>query len=78
MKINFISWLIDIKEEIRTIFEITNNTYDRELSDAILRIFRSETLRTQLSEKELKQASKFSWRNTAKETVKVYNKVGSR
>jgi len=49
-----------------------------ELSDAMLRVLDSETLKAQLSEKGLKQASKFSWRATAGKTMEVYNEVGSR
>jgi glycosyltransferase involved in cell wall biosynthesis len=48
-----------------------------ELSDAMLRVLDNETLKAQLSEKGLKQASKFSWRATAEKTVELYNEVGS-
>jgi len=48
-----------------------------ELSDAMLRVLDNETLKAQLSEKGLKQASKFSWRATAEKTMEVYNEVGS-
>jgi|GEM_PF-2127028 len=47
-----------------------------ELSDAILKILNDEDLRTQLSEKRLQQARKFSWRKIAEKTVEIYNEVG--
>jgi len=49
-----------------------------ELSDAIQRVLSNDQLRAQLSEKGLKHAGKFSWRQTAEKTVEVYNKVESR
>lgn len=48
-----------------------------ELSDAILRVLSNSELRAQLSEKGLRQASKFSWEKTAMKIVEIYNKVGS-
>jgi len=48
-----------------------------ELSDALLRVLSNNELRAQLSEKGLKQASKFSWKKTAMKIVEIYNKVGS-
>ena len=47
-----------------------------ELSNAILRVLINNELRAQLSEKGLKQASKFSWKRTTSKIVEVYNKVG--
>ena len=38
-------------------------------------IVRNENLRTKLSQKGIKQASKFSWEKCAKQTLEVYKKV---
>lgn len=46
-----------------------------ELSHAMEKVLEDETLRRDLSKAGLKQAAKFSWRKTAKETLKVYQKV---
>lgn len=42
------------------------------LSDAILRIYNSPSLRSDMSERSLARAKKFSWAKTAEETVKAY------
>lgn len=48
-----------------------------ELSNAIQRVLSSNELRAQLSEKGLKQASRFSWERTTSKIVEIYNKMGS-
>jgi len=42
---------------------------------AILRILRDDTLRKKMSADSLKQAKKFSWRKTARQTIEVYEEV---
>jgi glycosyltransferase involved in cell wall biosynthesis len=44
---------------------------------ALNKIISSQTLRSTLSRRGLKQSAKFSWDNTAKETLKVYEKLCS-
>ncbi|MEX2013172.1 MAG: glycosyltransferase family 1 protein [Candidatus Levyibacteriota bacterium] len=52
------------------------DAYDKaSITEGIKEVFNSESLRKELSEKGLKQARKFSWKKTAEETVKVYEKV---
>ncbi len=46
-----------------------------ELSDAIQEVLVNDQLRTQLSEKGLMQASKFSWQKTTEKTVGIYNEI---
>lgn len=43
------------------------------ISEGVKKVFNSEIVRNDLSKKGLVQASKFSWKKTAEETVKVYN-----
>jgi glycosyltransferase involved in cell wall biosynthesis len=45
------------------------------LADALKRVVSDEDLRDTLRERGLKQAAKFSWDRTAKETLAVYNSV---
>ncbi|HEY4686718.1 MAG TPA: glycosyltransferase family 1 protein [Candidatus Subteraquimicrobiales bacterium] len=46
-----------------------------ELAQALEKILGDESLRENLKEAGLRQAANFSWRNTARETLKVYQKV---
>ncbi len=46
-----------------------------DLTDKMYRILTNESLRNDLSNKSLNQAKKFSWKKTAKETWKIYEKV---
>jgi glycosyltransferase involved in cell wall biosynthesis len=45
------------------------------IAKGIKKVFNSSSLQKELSEKGLKNASKFSWRKTAEETLEVYEKV---
>lgn len=62
--------------------EITNdcalfvNPYNqKEIEEAIVKVFNNDNLRNELSEKGLKQAKKFSWKKTARETTEAYKKA---
>ena len=46
-----------------------------ELAEAILRVLRDPDLRQEMSAKGLEQAKKFSWKETARQTLKVYERV---
>ena len=46
-----------------------------ELAEAILRVLRDPDLRREMSAKGLEQAKKFSWKETARQTLKVYERV---
>lgn len=47
--------------------------YDtNDIADGIKKVFFDENLRKELSKKGLEQSKKFSWKKTAKQTVKVY------
>jgi glycosyltransferase involved in cell wall biosynthesis len=45
------------------------------IAEGIKKVFADKELRQQLSVKGLKQAEKFSWKKTAEETIRVYEKV---
>ncbi|OGH06537.1 MAG: hypothetical protein A2W22_05240 [Candidatus Levybacteria bacterium RBG_16_35_11] len=47
----------------------------KEIEEAVIRVFNEEKLRKELSEKGLKQAKNFSWENTAKKTIEAYMKA---
>lgn len=47
----------------------------REISEAILTLTRSESLRNELKEKGLRQSARFSWEDTARKTLDVYASV---
>jgi glycosyltransferase involved in cell wall biosynthesis len=50
--------------------------YDTEsLASAIKQVYSSKELQKELTDKGLKQAEKFSWRKTAEETLKAYEKA---
>jgi len=51
-----------------------DNVY--ELSNAIFQVLSNESLKSQLSEKSVIQAKKFSWEITARKTLEIYNKIG--
>jgi glycosyltransferase involved in cell wall biosynthesis len=46
-----------------------------EISEAMIKVANSESLRSELREKGLKQAKLFSWTNTARETLDVYRSL---
>lgn len=46
-----------------------------ELAEAILNVLRDPDLRREMSAKGLEQAKKFSWKETARQTLKVYEEV---
>lgn len=48
-----------------------------ELSNAMNDLYKSETLRTNLSEAGLKRAASFSWQRTADEYAAIFKKIGS-
>jgi hypothetical protein len=53
--------------------------YDTDgMRDAILEILRDENLRNEMKVKGLIQARKFSWENTARETLKVFEEVAGK
>lgn len=55
---------------------ITVDPYDvKELSSSIIRVLSDSDLRNSMREKGLKQAARFNWENTAKQTLEVYQKV---
>jgi glycosyltransferase involved in cell wall biosynthesis len=54
---------------------LINPNDSMELADAMLNIVRDRVLRDNLIVKGKEQASKFSWRKTAKATLKVYCSV---
>lgn len=52
------------------------NAYDeKEISKGIREIFENKKLQADLTEKGVKQSSKFSWKRTALETVQVYKNI---
>jgi glycosyltransferase involved in cell wall biosynthesis len=44
-----------------------------ELAEAMKQVLTDEKLRTSLTQKGLKQAKKFTWANTARETLSLFN-----
>jgi glycosyltransferase involved in cell wall biosynthesis len=50
-------------------------TSEKEMTEAILGIFESETLRNELSAKGLAKAEQFSWAKTVAQTVSVYKRA---
>jgi glycosyltransferase involved in cell wall biosynthesis len=57
---------------------ITVNPYDIEgIKKAILKVLDDEKLRSDLKKKGLEQASKFHWKKTAEETLKIIEKITS-
>jgi glycosyltransferase involved in cell wall biosynthesis len=54
---------------------LINPTNIEEISNAIDKIIKSTTLRDSLIQKGLKQAQKFSWTKTAKDTLKTYESL---
>lgn len=48
---------------------------ERAILDAILKIFSDSNLRAELRERGIKRASFFDWKETARQTLKVYEKV---
>lgn len=57
------------------IFVNPNNT--NEISSAIKKLYFDKTLRTQMKQKAIKQAKKFSWTKCAAETLKIYKSIVS-
>ena len=45
------------------------------LSDAITKVFTSKPLQQELTKRGIEQASKFTWKQTANQTVAVYKKA---
>jgi glycosyltransferase involved in cell wall biosynthesis len=50
---------------------------ESEIANGIKEVFENEKLRKELSEKGLAQTKKFSWKETAENTVKVYEKIAA-
>lgn len=48
---------------------------EKDLAEALIKVFNNKSLQNELITKGLKQAVKFSWRKTAEETIEVYKKV---
>jgi glycosyltransferase involved in cell wall biosynthesis len=48
---------------------------DAEMADAMLSVLSDEKLSNDLIKKGLKQVKKYSWKQTAKETLKIYEKA---
>ena len=53
-------------------FDLSSKT---ELKEKVLQLILSEQLRNELSAKGLQRAENFTWKNTAKQTLAVYNKI---
>jgi glycosyltransferase involved in cell wall biosynthesis len=51
---------------------------ERELADALERLYTDPAARAELAERGLRQAERFSWRKTAEETAAVYRKLGEK
>lgn len=52
------------------------DAYDTDsIAEGIKKVFESPNLQKELSQKSLKQAAKFSWKKTAKQTIEAYEKV---
>lgn len=52
------------------------NAYDVDnIAKGIIKVFSDDKVRKSLSEKGIKNSKKFSWKETAKETYKIYEKV---
>ncbi len=52
------------------------DAYDiKSIADGIAEVFEDSKLRTRLSEKGLEQAQKFTWKKTAADTIKTYQRV---
>ena len=48
---------------------------ERAIVEAVLKIFSDSTLRAELKKKGMKRASLFDWKETARQTLRVYEKV---
>jgi glycosyltransferase involved in cell wall biosynthesis len=48
---------------------------DAKMADAMLSVLSDEKLSNDLIKKGLKQVKKYSWKQTAKETLKIYEKA---
>lgn len=57
---------------------LINPYNENELTEALEKLLNDENLRRTFGEKGLKQASKFSWQETAKKTCEAYEKVFSK
>lgn len=55
-------------------FLVDPNSVDS-IYQALSKLLNSSTLRKKLSQKALQQSAKFSWNNTAKQTLDIYNKL---